>query len=226
MKRFVSKIAALAVIVPVMLAFASPVHAVSGQIEGGDIYWPKDLTQGNSFVDPTSANAGDTLQYRVRIHNPGEACISNVNLKAILPTGTNLTNSSTITIWADNVTTNYVSDTATVNLSSAQSISYVPGTTQLLDNNGVLSTLPDTLFSSGVNVGTICVSTNNERFVQFQAKVSVPTPAPAKVVTAAAPVATATKALPNTGPGDVLSIFAGASAAGTAGHYFISRRRK
>jgi hypothetical protein len=35
-----------------------------------------------------------------------------------------------------------------------------------------------------------------------------------------------TTSLPNTGPGDVIGLFAGASALGTAGHYVVSRRRR
>lgn len=222
MIRFVSKLAVLALALPI-LAFSAPAYAATGQIEGGDIYWSKNITKGSGFVDPTSADAGDTLLYRVRIHNPGEVCLTNVNLKAILPSGVNSTNTSTITIWADSATTNYISDTATINLSSGQSISYTPGTTQLLDQNGaVISTLPDTILSSGVNIGGVCVSVNNKRFVQFQAKVSVPSVA-TPVVTKAG--ATTTKALPNTGPGDVLGAFAGASAAGAGVHYAISSRR-
>ncbi len=160
-----------------LLAFAPSVSAL-GQIEGGDIYWAKNITQGGSYVDPASANPGDTLSFRVRIHNPGEACLTNVNVKAALPSGPNTVQTSTVTVWADNATTNYVSDTATVNLSSAQSISYVPGTTQLLNNSGVISNLPDTILTSGVNIGSVCISINERRFVQFQARVGVPTPPP------------------------------------------------
>jgi len=40
------------------------------------------------------------------------------------------------------------------------------------------------------------------------------------------PVVSAAKTLPNTGPGDVLGIFTGASAAGGVGHFIVSRRRK
>lgn len=40
------------------------------------------------------------------------------------------------------------------------------------------------------------------------------------------PATPAATALPNTGAGDVLGIFGGASAFGTAGHYLVSRRRR
>lgn len=220
------KFAVVPVITAVMIA--SPVLAASGQIEGGDIYWAKNVTANGSYVDPASANAGDTLSFRVRIHNPGEVCLTNVNVKAVLPSGSNTAHTSTVTIWADNATTNYISDTATVNLSSSQSFTYVPGSAQLLDNSGVTGNLSDSIVTTGVNIGNVCVSVGNQRFVQFQAKVSVPanpTPTPAPVKPVAAKGAAPEK-LPSTGPGAVASLFAGASALGAAGHYIVSRKRQ
>lgn len=223
-----AKLAAGLAIVPVV-AYAGVANAAGGgQIEGGDIYRVKNVTKGSDFVDLASADAGDTLTYKVRIHNPGQECLSNVVVKAALPGGSDKTNTSTITVKADNATTNFISDTVTVNLSSAQTINYVPNSTQLLDANGaVKSTLPETLFSSGVNIGSICVSENNKEYVQFQAKVSTPaptpTPTPTPTTTTAAP---APKALPNTGPGEVAGLFAGASALGAAGHYVTTRRNR
>ncbi len=214
-----------------VLAFAAPALAALGQIEGGDIYWAKNITQGGSYVDPASANPGDTLSFRVRIHNPGEACLTNVNVKAALPSGPNTVQTSTVTVWADNATTNYVSDTATVNLSSAQSISYVPGTTQLLNNSGVISNLPDTILTSGVNIGSVCISINERRFVQFQARVGVPTPpptpapTPTPTVTPTAAAKPAPATLPATGPGDVAGLFVGTSALAGVGHYIFRRFR-
>lgn len=220
------KFAAVPAIAAVMIA--SPVLAASGQIEGGDIYWAKNVTASGSYVDPASANAGDTLSFRVRIHNPGEVCLTNVNVKAALPTGANTTHTSTVTVWADNATTNHVSDTAKVNLSSAQSIAFVPGTVQLLDSNGVIGNLPDTILTSGVNIGNVCVSVNNKRFVQFQAKVSAPQPQkPKQEQPKEQPKKEQPKptALPNTGVGSVAGLFAGASAVAGGAHYIITRRR-
>ena len=62
--------AATAVIVPVFSmagpALASPV----GQIEGGDIYRVRNVTKNTDFTDPVSADLCDTVQFKVRIHNP------------------------------------------------------------------------------------------------------------------------------------------------------------
>jgi hypothetical protein len=65
---------------------------------------------------------------------------------------------------------------ATVNISSAQTVSYENGTTQLLDAKGnVIENLPDTITGSGVNIGTLVGSATE--YVNFKAKVSCPAPA-------------------------------------------------
>ncbi len=51
------------------------------------------------------------------------------------------------------------------------------------------------------------------------------TPTQQQTQTQPAPAPAATKAIPNTGPGDVLKIFGLASTAGTFGHWFYARRR-
>jgi hypothetical protein len=63
---------------------------------------------------------------------------------------------------------------------------------------------------------------------QADAKASAQAKAKA-AVKCSKPVTTASTkphALPNTGAGDVVGLFAGASAVGTAGHYFVSRRNR
>lgn len=178
MSRF-TKLAMAGLLAVPVLAFVGTAHAQTGgdpQIERGDIYRVKNTTASGDFVDTTSAGPGDSLTYKVRIHNPGEECLTNVVVRFVLPTAVANKNISTVTVKADEVTTNFVSDTATVNLSSAQAISFVSGSVQLLDSNGtVISTLSNSAVNgSGVNIGKVCVSINEKRFVQFQAKVSKP----------------------------------------------------
>jgi hypothetical protein len=109
-----------------------------------------------------------------------------------------------------------------VNLSSAQTVTYENGSTTLYNENGtVIKTLPDTITTSGVDIGALNGSTTE--FVNYKAKVSCPskpTPTPTPITPVTTP-----KALPNTGAGDVLGIFAGATAAGSAAHMAITARR-
>jgi len=226
MKKIVSMIAALAVL-PVFAFAGTAGAAVNSAIEGGDIYRVKNVTQGSGYADTTSANACDTLQYQVRLHNPGpDAVLNNVKVSVAFGTAATTHDTSIITARADNASPSSTSDTATANISSAQTESYVAGSTQLLDPNGnVIQTLPDGITGSGVNIGTLGISLGNIRYVRFQMKVSCPskpTPTPTPITPVSTP---APKALPNTGAGDVLGIFAGASAAGTAAHMAVSARR-
>lgn len=159
-----------------MLAVPVAIAAEKGQIEGGDIYWAKNVTKGGDFVDPANATCGDTVQFRVRLHNPGPSPVTNVNVKATLPSAAATSHSSTVTISSASAQPSVTTDTAGVQLDKPGTLSYVPGTTELLDANGSkMSTFADTILTTGVNVETVGVSTQQKRFVQFQAKVDCKT---------------------------------------------------
>jgi|GEM_PF-862582 len=185
MKKFIPKKLKLLVAITMMLTLSvfalggTSKAANEGQIEQGDFYYSKNLTTGSSFADPTAASKCETLQYKVRMHNPGATPVTNVRVKVNLPAGASTQNVSTATVTADNAFPVSVSDTAIVNLSTSQKIEYVSGTTKLLNSsNAVISSLPDGITSSGsgVNIGSVGVSVNEVRYVQFQAKVDCPTP--------------------------------------------------
>jgi hypothetical protein len=169
---------ALALVLLPVLSLSQGAYAAigdEGQIEGGDIYRPSNVTDGTGFVDPTSADACEVLRYRIRIHNPGPSFLSNVNVKVDLPSDVSTSNTSTAIISSTNADPESTSDKAVVNLSSAQSIAYTPGTTQLLDSNrNFVRALPDGLTQGGINIGDQGVSINNIRYVQFDAKVGCP----------------------------------------------------
>lgn len=176
MKTKLAAAAAAVVALPV-LALSAHTNAIGeGQIERGDFYYAKNLTKGGSFADPIGADKCDTLQYKMIMHNPGASPVTNVTIKVNLPAGAATQNVSTATISAENAFPAVVSDTATVNLSSAQSISYISGSTELLNSsNTVVSSLPDGITGgTGVNIGTVGVSLNEIKYVQFKAKVSCP----------------------------------------------------
>jgi hypothetical protein len=172
--------ASLVAIAGLVVATLPAQAANQGQIAGGNIYRVKNLTAGGDFGDPINADKCQELQYKVRLHNPGPGVVHQVTIKVTLPSTTATSNVSTATVSAIDADPATVSDTATVNLSSAQSISYESGTTQLLDdNNNFLKNLPDGITQGGVAIGDVGVSLNEIRFVQFKAKISCPeTPPP------------------------------------------------
>lgn len=230
-----------ALIVPV--AALGPVSAAAvGQIGGGDIYRVRNVTKNTDFTDPVSADLCDTVQFKVRIHNPGPDVLNNVVVKATLDSGVSTSHSSKVTVTADNANPSSTTDTAGVNLSKAGSLTYVPGSTELLDaHDSKLSTLPDGILNSGVNIGSVGVSTEQKRFVQFEAKTNCPTPkcthnctpptcthncTPPVTPPSTPPTTPATPTtLVNTGPGDVIGAFSAVTVAGALGYrLYLSRR--
>jgi LPXTG-motif cell wall-anchored protein/uncharacterized repeat protein (TIGR01451 family) len=154
-----------------------------GQIEGGDIYRVKNVTDGTSFVKNVNADPCETVQFKVRIHNPGPRELKNVNVKATLSSGTATSHSSTVTLSASNAYKNETTTaTAGVTVSKASKIAYVAGSTELLDNGGSrIATLGDTILTSGVTIDTVGVSLNHIRYVQFKAKLNCPEPEVKKI---------------------------------------------
>lgn len=221
--KFTLKNTALAAVAAVTL-IATPV-AAAGRIEGGDIYWIKNVTQNSAFVDPANAKPCDTLTYKVRIHNGGPDAINNVNVKATLPAAAATTNSSVISITSADVASSPRTDTATLKLSSAQSVKYVTGSTKLLDaNQGLVTALPDGITGAGITVPSVGVSTNNIRYVQFDAKVDCPvTPNQPKTPETPATPAEQPATLPETGgPAAGLAAVAGS---GVLGYAVMAYRR-
>jgi hypothetical protein len=175
--KSLSKLAAIGLTSLFIAAFAlAPASADSpGQISGGNIYRIENLTQKTAFTNMASANACDELEYSVQLHNPDYDAINNVTIAATLSSSTGTSNTSTMTASYQDGIGSPVTATASVNLSSAQSLSYVSGSTQLLDNNGdLIKALPDGVTQSGVNIGSLNGSTIE--YVNFEVKVSCPTP--------------------------------------------------
>ncbi len=211
--------AATAAIIPAF-SIAAPVAADSpGAIGGGDIYRVKNITQNTAFADSTNANACDELQYKVLLHNTGFGAANDITISATT------SSVSTATVNYDGDGPQSVSDTATVNLSSAQNIAYESGSTQLLDSkSNVVKSLPDGVTGAGVNAGDLDGST--AEFVAFKAKVNCPTKPPVTPPsTPQTPGVAGPTTLVNTGPGSAIAAFVAATIAGAFGYRkYLSRK--
>ncbi len=210
-----------------MLAVATSTLAFSGvasaaQVDGGNIYYSQNVTQNSAFGDPTSANPCDTVLYRVRLHNGGPEVLDNVNVRIDMPSNEGTSFSSTATTTASNGVPAVVSDTASVTSSATTRISFVPGSAQLLDaNHGVISSLSDSLVTTGVDVGSVGVSTQQIRFVQFRASLSCPTTPPETPENPGVPTP---ETLPETGAGNAVAVFVAVTAVSTLAYSVVSRR--
>lgn len=235
MNRFTKLAVSLAAVSAV--AFPSVVAAAGyGQIEQGDIYRAKDLTTNGAFASNITAACGDTVAYRVRIHNSGPQTLTNVKVSATLNGASSTSHGSQVRLSADNNIDNMVvTANAGVNTDKATTATYVNGSTQLFNYSitpgasSVIRNLPDGILNGGINIGNIGPLTADTESVQFQVKLTCETPTTPTTPTTPkteTPKVKSVTTLPNTGAGDVLGIFAGASAAGTAAHAVIARRRR
>lgn len=246
-KKKLSAVVLTAFTAVTVLSLSGAVSAMGeGQIEGGDIYKIKNVSKNTGFSDPATADKCETVQYKVRLHNPGPGVVNNVNVKATLPANVATQNVSTVTITAQNAQPSTRSDTATLNLSTAQKVEYISGSTQLLDTySNVIKGLPDGIIGGGVSIGNVGVSLNEIKFVQFKAKIDCPqqpcvdnpnTPGdecnpcvdnPKTEMNECKPETpkqTTPTQLPNTGPGAVIAGFAGVSTLSGVAYHFIRRR--
>lgn len=168
----------VAVTLPLASVGLAGADVIPPSIETGDIFWAKNVTKNTNYTDPTNADACDVIQYRVRIHNAGQdEILKNVTVQASIPGGTSTQNIATVIVRASNAVPSTASDTSTVNISTAQRVTYINGSTQLLDNNGnFLNNLNDINSGAGASVGNVGISINEKRFVQFKANIGCPEP--------------------------------------------------
>lgn len=224
------KIKSLIVSMAFLMAMLVPAVAyadAAGQIETGDFYYGKNDTKNSAYGDPVLAGPCEVITLKMRLHNPGPSALHNVNVKATVPSGTGTSFSSVATVSAADGDPQVVTDSVAIKLSKSLKISYVPGSSQLLDaHSGVIKTLADGAIQSGVNIGDVGVSIEQKRFVQFKLKTDCPKPpvTPPETPPTTPPTVTTVTSLPNTGPGSVAAIFAVVTAASSIAYYAVSRR--
>lgn len=221
--------AATAAIMPIAGLAGTAVADSPGQITAD--YLVKNLTQNTKYSNQTNANACEELEYSFRLHNPSYSSANNVVVKATLPAAASTTNTSNGVVSYTDGVGSPATGSVTVNLSSAQSITYENGSAVLYNGSGsVIKTLPDGITASGVNIGKVNGST--VEYVNFKAKVNCPKPECKTNCTPTPPVtppATTTPPAPttlvNTGPGETAALFAIAMIAGTFGYRkYLSHR--
>jgi hypothetical protein len=227
-KLLKTTVAVLAAVPVLAFSLASASADSPGQLEGGSgVYVVKNVTKSGSYGTTASAACNEEVRYSIRLHNTAFSGLSNIQVK------TNLSDGSMSAVPAEG-TTYGTNGKVNISVANGGNLVYENGTAKLYNASGsVIKTLPDTITSSGVNVGGLNGSTTE--FVNFNAKVNCPTPPTTPTPTpkptptpqpTPAPEVKAPEALPNTGAGDVLGLFTGASAAGAAVHTVARRFRK
>ena len=153
----------------------------------------KNETQNSDWDHPISANAGDTLIFSVYYHNGvNDTTATNTKLRVALPTANGTSLTSTGYLWADNAenatASNPLTQTATVNISSSQNLSYITGSAKWYPNQTDWRVDPpspwpsgqtgdEIVGSSGVNIGDVQGCWEFSGYVIFKVKVSAGAPA-------------------------------------------------
>ena len=157
-----------------------------GQIESGNSnYTIANVTNNSGFSNTQTANACDVVEYRLHLYNPGPDPINDVKVEATINTVTPYTQFvSTATAFAPNSLSSQVNFQSTLNIASAQTQSYVSGSTVLLDsagnvikssaNGGLADTI--TMGAGGIDIGSLGESV--QEFLEFKAQISCPAPTP------------------------------------------------
>lgn len=141
-----------------------------------------------TWSDPVNGvEQGAEVEMKIYIHNnadpllndqPGNPGVAkNVNVKAVLPTGSAQSQQTTAYISASNAQPTQVFDT--LDMTGANSgyfeLAYVPGSAKMFDHeNGQTSALSDSLVTTGVNIGDQKGCFKYVREVTFRVKVNMP----------------------------------------------------
>ncbi|MEO5499271.1 MAG: hypothetical protein ABIR46_02115 [Candidatus Saccharimonadales bacterium] len=172
MKKLLSLVLG-AVMVPAV-AFSTVSATGMGQLGEGNFYYSP---QNGVAVDPATLACGSELTLKIRAHNGGPSTVQNTTITATLPNTVATSHVSKATISSPYADPSSTSDNMTVNLDKAGRLTYVAGSTELLNSAGTkLSSLPDTLTTTGVNIGEVKVSVQEIRSVQFKVKAVCETP--------------------------------------------------
>ena len=133
------------------------------------------------WTDPITAKPSDVVAFNVYYHNGIEDSVAhNTRIKVDLPTTPSLSLVSTAHLWADNAAE--ITDTGTVNITNSTQpalLEYIPGTTLWYPNQKTIPKpdpvpLPDSVTTTGVNIGDVTGCWEFAGFVVFQARVVIP----------------------------------------------------
>ena len=174
-----------ALILPALFLLAAPsAHAAvnldSWQNEGMRILQAGNYTKApgaDAWSSAVSADASDIISLRVHYHNftSGETA-QNVRARVFYPSNSAASHVASVNLWADNASV--YSSSVTINISSSQSLSYIPGSVLFYPKGFASTTLPfsqtgdEINTTAGFNVGDVLYGNEESGFVKLQLRVS------------------------------------------------------
>lgn len=183
----------------------------------------------NNYTDQLKVADKDVIVVRAYYHNNAakDKVAKNVTAKFNIPSLSAKSISVTGYISADNADPKIVSDTANVIADKSFSLEYQKGSAQIWNNALRGLTLSDSIVNSNGTLlgygkldGNVAGGSQNSGYVTIKAVVRF------NQSSGNLGVVSANGRVPNTGPGEVLGLFAGATAIGTAAHMIATSRRR
>jgi hypothetical protein len=157
--NFFKKITTIAFVTVFLFGTAtSALAAPQWNTHPGDLATVASKIQGASSYGPTTyAQAGDKVAVRIYYHNTGTGPAANTTFYMSMPSGSKTTHTITGSVGAPGTGTK--SGSTTIQLSSAQTLTYIPGSLRFYryNQNQVATPVNNdaSIFNSGLNVGTI-----------------------------------------------------------------------
>ena len=157
--NFFKKITTIAFVTVFLFGTAtSALAAAQWNTHPGDLSTVASKKQGAvSYGATTYAQAGDKVAVRIYYHNTGIGPAANTTFTMSTPTGSKTTHTITGSVGAPGTGTK--SGSTTIQLSSAQTLTYIPGSIRFYrynQNVNATAVNSDTaIFNGGLNVGTI-----------------------------------------------------------------------
>jgi hypothetical protein len=206
----------------------------------------------STLVDKITVHDNDEVTLNVYYHNDAAANLNlvstNTRVKVLLPHAPSTATYAAGYVTSDNANPRVVADTVDFVGDRQFTMDYEAGTAQIWNNVLRGTQLSDSIVTnSGALIGYDKIDGRIPGCEQFSGFVTlkvrvhmaaptptptptptpIPTPTPTPTPTPVTPVVkSTTTTLPNTGAGDAIEIFAGASAVGTAAHYVVARRNR
>jgi hypothetical protein len=178
----------------------------------------------NNYVDRLKVADKDVIVIRAYYHNNAskDKVAKNVTIKFNIPNLSAKNTSVTGYISADNADPKIVSDTTNVVADKPFTLEYQKGSAQIWNNVLRGLTLSDSMVNSnGTLIGYDKLDGNIPGGSQYSGYVTLKAVVHFKQSSG---TITTNGSVPNTGPGEVLGLFAGATAIGTVAHLIVSSR--
>jgi len=131
----------------------------------------------NCWQTSVSADPGDIVSFAIYYHNTSNETANQTRIRVNLPSNSATYHTATAYLWASNAPT--VSGSATVNLSSNQTLTFVPGSVRWYPNQSTSNSTPlpygqdgsELFTSNGLNIGNIAPGWATQGSVVFWARV-------------------------------------------------------